>query len=392
MKHNFFDKNKNFNILLAGILSITIGVGVARFAFTSLLPSMLDGFLTLHNAGLYASVNFAGYLTGALFTMFLKDINTKVKYFRIGIFLSIVTTLILATTTNETLWFVSRLLAGFGSGMVLIIGGALVMVKINYENKTKAMGIHFSGIGIAIVLCELLSQYVLTKAVWSDAWMVLTLYACVVSFYAVYILSFDKEIKREAPKHTFSLDVFSPYVILLTLAYFTAGVGFVVQGTFLPDIINSLDGLEGYGSLGWLVVGVAGIPSAIIWMRLAHNYGSVNIIIVAMLFHIIGILIPAFSNNIYLNLLSGALYGSTFIALVSLFMTLGGQIAAKNPVVLMGTFTASYGIGQVFAPLYSVKLIELYGNYNTTLYLTASIVLLGVFFLFIAKKIEKNAT
>lgn len=388
MKINLLDKNKNFNILLAGILSITIGVGVARFAFTSLLPSMLDGFLTLQYAGLYASVNFAGYLTGALFTMFIKDINTKVKYFRLGIVLSILTTLILATTTNETMWFLSRIIAGFGSGMVLIIGGALVMVKINYENKTKAMGIHFAGIGTAIVLCELVSQYVLTKGVWSDAWMVLALYAFIVSFYAIYILSFDKEMKKDAPKHKLSLDIFSPYVVLLTLAYFTAGVGFVVQGTFLPDIINSLDGLDGYGSLGWLVVGVAGIPSAIIWMRLAHNHGSINIIIFAMLLHIVGILIPAFTNNIYLNLFSGALYGSTFIALVALFMTLGGQIAPKNPVVLMGAFTASYGIGQVFAPLYSVKLIHIFGNYDTTLYLTALIVFVGVVFLLFAKRLE----
>ncbi|MGK0256347.1 MAG: putative MFS family arabinose efflux permease [Arcobacteraceae bacterium] len=385
---NILDKNKNFNILLAGILAITIGVGVARFAFTSLLPPMLDDFLTLTNAGLFASFNFAGYLIGAIFTIFIKDINTKVKYFRIGIFLSIVTTLVLATTTNEILWFISRLIAGFGSGMVLIVGGALVMVKLNYENKTKAMGIHFSGIGIAIVLCELISQYVLKVGTWSNAWMVLTIYAFIASFYVVYILSFDKKLKKDAVKHKLSFSIFSPYVIFLIVAYFTAGVGFVVQGTFLPDIINSLEGLDGYGSLGWLVVGLAGIPSSIIWMRLAHNHGSINIIILAMILQVVGILIPAFSNDIYLNLLSGALYGSTFIALVALFMTLGGQIAPKNPVVLMGAMTTFYGIGQVFAPLYSVKLIAMYGNYDTTLYVTATVVSIGILFLVYAKKIE----
>ena len=388
MNINIFDRNKNFNILLAGILSITIGVGVARFAFTSLLPSMLNDFLTLTNAGIYASINFFGYLVGAIFTMFLKDINTKVKYFRLGIILSIFTTLILATTTNELLWFISRTIAGFGSGMVLIIAGSLVMEKITYKNKTKAMGIHFAGIGTAITLCELISQYVLKNYSWTDAWMVLTLYAFIASIYVVYILSFDKELKKNAPKHRISRALFTPYVILLILAYFTQGVGFVVQGTFLPDIINSLEGLEGYGSLGWLIVGVVGIPSAIIWMRLAHKYGSVNIIILAMILQVIGILIPTISNNIYLNLLSCGLYGSTFIALVALFMTLGGQISEKNPVILMGTFTVFYGIGQVLAPLYSVKLIHIYGNYDTTLYLTAFIVFTGVLFLLLTKRVK----
>ncbi|MDA3909554.1 MAG: YbfB/YjiJ family MFS transporter [Sulfurimonas sp.] len=388
MKINLLDRNNNAAILLAGILAIFVGVGVARFAFTSLLPSMLDDFLTITDAGVLASLNFAGYLSGAIFTIFMKDINTKVRYFRLGLILSVLTTLVLATTTNETMWLASRVVAGFGSAMLLIVGGALVMVKLNYEDKTKAMGIHFTGIGIAIVASELISQYVLKSGNWADAWLTLSLFAFVVSFYSMYILSFDKILKQGAVKHKLSKSIFSTYVILLILAYFTEGVGFVVQGTFLPDIINSLKGLDGYGSLGWLVVGIAGIPSSIIWMRLAHNYGSVNIIIVAMALQMVGILIPTFSTNMYLNLLSGALYGSTFIGLVALFMHLGGKLAGKNPIVLMGSMTTAYGIGQVGAPLYSVALIEYFGNYNSTLYVTAAVVFTGILFLVYAKKIS----
>jgi len=392
MNINLLDRNNNAAILLAGILAIFIGVGVARFAFTSLLPSMLDDYLTITEAGVLASFNFAGYLSGAIFTIFMKDINIKVKYFRIGLILSVVSTLVLATTTNETMWLASRVVAGFGSAMLLIVGGALVMVKLNYEDKTKAMGIHFSGIGIAIVASELISQYVLKNGNWADAWLTLSLFAFVVSFYSMYILSFDKVLKQDAVKHKLSKSIFSTYVILLILAYFTEGVGFVVQGTFLPDIINSLEGLDGYGSAGWLIVGIAGIPSSIVWMWLAHKYGSVNIIIAAMALQLVGILIPTFSTNMYLNLLSGALYGSTFIGLVALFMHLGGKLAGKNPVVLMGSMTAAYGIGQVGAPLYSVALIEYFGNYNSTLYVTAAIVFIGIIFLLYAKKIEPSHT
>lgn len=387
MLHSLLDKNNNTAILLAGILAIIVGIGVARFAFTSLLPFMLEDFLTLTYVGILASFNFAGYLAGAVFSIFIKDINTKVKYFRIGMVLSIVTTFILATTTNETLWLVSRVIAGFGSAMVLIVGGAIVMVKLNFENKTKAMGIHFSGIGFSIVVSELISQYILKNGTWSDAWFALSVFAFVVTFYSLYILSFDKGIKKEAVKHTLSKSIFSSYVILLILAYFTEGVGFVVQATFLPDIINTLDGLEGYGNLGWLIVGIAGIPSSILWMRWADRYGSVNVIIIAMGLQIVGILIPTFSTNMGLNLLSGALYGSTFIGLVALFLNLGGQLAEKNPVVLMGAMTAAYGIGQVGAPLYSVALINHFGNYNVTLYVTACIVFIGIVFLLYAKRI-----
>ena len=387
--NTLFDKNANAAILLAGILAIIVGIGAARFAFTSLLPFMLEDFLTLSQAGVMASLNFSGYLAGAIFSIFIKDINAKVKYFRLGMFLSVVTTLMLALSVNETLWFVSRVIAGFGSAMVLIVGGAIVMVKLNFESKTKAMGIHFSGIGFSIVVSELISQYVLSEYSWSEAWLALALFSSVVSIYSIYILSFDKELKKESIKHTLSKSIFSPYVILLIAAYFTEGVGFVVQGTFLPDIINSLEGLKGFGNLSWLIVGLAGIPSSILWMRWAHEYGSVNVIIVAMLLQIVGILIPTLSGGIVLNLLSGALYGSTFIGLVALFLNLGGQLAGKNPVVLMGSMTAAYGIGQVAAPLYSVALIEHFGNYNAALYVTAFIVLVGVVLLLYAKRVER---
>ncbi len=388
MKKTLLDKNNNTAILLAGILAIVVGIGVARFAFTSLLPYMLEDFLSLSYAGVLASLNFAGYLAGAIFSIFIKDINTKVKYFRLGMILSILTTFVLAFSTNETIWLVSRVIAGFGSAMVLIVGGAIVMVKLNFESKTKAMGIHFSGIGFSIVISELISQIILKNSTWHEAWLALSVFAFIVTFYSLYILSFDKEIKKESLKHPLSKSIFSTYVILLILAYFTEGVGFVVQGTFLPDIINSLEGLEGYGNLGWLIVGIAGIPSSILWMRWAHSYGSVNVIIIAMALQIIGILIPVFSTNVILNLLSGALYGSTFIGLVALFLNLGGQLAGKNPVVLMGAMTAAYGIGQVGAPLYSVALIDYFDNYNPALCVTACIVFVGILLLIYAKRVE----
>ncbi len=358
---------------------------MARFAFTSLLPSMLEDYLSVTQAGILASLNFVGYLSGSLFSVSLQNIQKKVFYFRIGIVLSICTSIILGTTHNEILWIISRILAGFGSAMILLVGASLVMLKLNLQHKTKAMGIHFSGIGFAIVISELVSQIVLEKHSWSEAWLVLAFIAFIFAFYIIHILSFDKVLHKETLYQKSTKSVFSVYVVLLILAYLTEGVGFVVQGTFLPEIVNSLEGLEGKGNLAWLIVGLAGIPSSILWMRLAHRFNSVDIIIFALLLQVIGILLPTLSTNIYINLLSAALYGSTFIGLVALFMNLGGQISKHNPVILMGSMTAAYSIGQIGAPLYSVALIAEFGNFNTSLYLTAFIVFIGVLLMFLTK-------
>ena len=389
---NLLDKNSNFNILLAGIISLFIGVGVARFSFTSLLPSMLStDALSLTFAGVLASMNYAGYLAGSIFAIFIKDINTKIKYFRLGVILCVLSTVVMGITTNEVFWLLGRVIAGFGSAMLLVVGAAIVMTKLNFEDKTKAMGIYFSGIGIALVSSDIISRYVLSFSSWENSWIVLTFCALFLAFYPLYILSFDKEISQKNEKHPFNKALFSPFVLVLIVAYFTEGVGFVIQGTFLPTILKSIEGLETVASLSWLLVGLAGIQSSLIWMRLAHKYGSINIIIIAMSLQIIGILIPTLTTNMYLNLFCGVLYGGTFVGLVALFMNLGGKLAGKNPVMLMGALTTAYGIGQVTAPLYAVSLTQLTGNYNYALYLTALIVLFGVCILLIAKKVSANS-
>lgn len=386
---NLLDKNKNFNILLAGIIGLFIGVGVARFSYTSLLPSMLeDNTISLTFSGVLASLNYVGYLSGSIFAIFIKDINTKVKYFRLGIILCILTTVIMGISTNEILWLLGRIIAGFGAAMALVVGAAIVMTKLDFEDKTKAMGIYFSGIGIALALSDIISRYVLYISSWQTSWLVLTLSGALVAFYPLYILSFDKTISQNNEKHPLNKALFSPFVVILIAAYFTEGVGFVIQGTFLPTILKSIPGLESVAGLSWLLVGLAGIPAAIIWMKLAHKYGSVNIIIIAMSIQIIGILIPTMTTNMYLNLFCGVLYGGTFTGLVALFMNLGGKLAGKNPVMLMGALTTAYGIGQVSAPLYAVSLTEWTGNYDYALYVTAVIVFLGVIMLLGAKKFK----
>jgi predicted MFS family arabinose efflux permease len=391
MINRLMDREDHISIIIAGMFAVIIGLGVARFAFTSLLPSMLSDYLTITFAGILASLNFAGYLSGSILSIFIKDINQKVLLFRGGIILAIFSTIVLAYSTNDTVWVIARVIAGFAGAMAFVVGSAIVMMKLKMQSKTKAMGIHFSGIGFSILTTDLISRYVLSSnGTWQDSWVVLTFFAAVLSLYSMYILSFDKKVNQNIVKHKFDTKIFTPFVIILIMAYFAEGVGFVVQATFLPDIINNLPGLEGYGNLTWTLVGLAGIPSCIIWMRLAHKYGSVNIIIIALFLQMIGILIPTFTNNLYLNFLSGIFYGGTFVGLVALFMNLGGQLAKHNPVVLMGALTTSYGIGQVIAPLYSVYFIDLYGNYDYALYLTAFIVLGGILLLLFAKRFQTD--
>jgi len=386
-----WQRSANSAILLAGIFALIVGVGVARFVFTSLLPPMLEDSLSISFAGILASINYFGYLSGSIFSVFLKNIHTKVRFFRLGLALCVVSSALLGLTDNNIVWLLSRLVAGFGAAMALVVGSSIVMLKLKSINKTKAMGIHFSGLGFSIVVSDLIVRVAFYYGLsWQDAWLILAFAGAILSCYSGYILTFDKQPDQKVVHYGFERSLFTPMVVILIIAYFTEGVGMVVQATFLPDIINSLDGLAGYGGYVWLAVGLAGIPSCIIWMRLADKYDSLTMMMVAMALQIVGILIPIFSANIFMNLLSGMLFGATFIGLVALFMNFAGQQSIKNPVLIMGAITSAYGVGQIVAPLYCVAFINYYENYNAALLLTAVIVACGIALLAFAKKNHLN--
>src|SRR5689334_6203841 len=54
-------------IALAGLVALAVAMGIGRFAFTPLLPMMLnDGVVDLPTASWLASANYFGYMLGAI--------------------------------------------------------------------------------------------------------------------------------------------------------------------------------------------------------------------------------------------------------------------------------------------------------------------------------------
>src|SRR3954471_5860918 len=54
-------------VAIAGILSLAVAMGIGRFAFTPMLPLMIQGGeLDVAGGGWIAAANYAGYLAGAL--------------------------------------------------------------------------------------------------------------------------------------------------------------------------------------------------------------------------------------------------------------------------------------------------------------------------------------
>ena len=81
-------------VLFAGIFSLILVMGIARFAYTPLLPVMHEqAGLGLAHAGLLAAINYTGYLCGAFLASLINDVVVKDRLYRIGMVIAVVSTI-----------------------------------------------------------------------------------------------------------------------------------------------------------------------------------------------------------------------------------------------------------------------------------------------------------
>ena len=169
-----------FKVLSAGIFSLILALGVARFAYTPLLPLMQhQAGLGVAAAGWLAAINYAGYLSGALIASRISSLVLKDRLYRAGMVLAVVSTLVMGLSTHVLVWAVSRYVAGLSSAAAMLLGTGLIMNWLIRHNLRSEMGIHFSGIGLGIAGCAGAVMLFTPGLDWREQWFALTALGCV---------------------------------------------------------------------------------------------------------------------------------------------------------------------------------------------------------------------
>jgi predicted MFS family arabinose efflux permease len=379
---------ERMKVLTGGILSLVLLLGIARFAYTPMLPVMQDqADLGISEAGWLASINYIGYLCGAIIASRIKDLMVKDRLYRIGLVVALLTTVLMALTNNVWLWAISRFFAGLSSAAGLLLGSGLILNWLMRNGHRSELGIHFAGIGLGIAFCsaavELMNQYM----DWSQMWYALAIIGAVIMIPAWRWLpapdSFNAtKLEDNPPSKTF--------LRLFMIAYFCAGVGYVVSATFIVAIVDQLPGLEGKGSLSFIILGLAAAPACIFWDLIARKVGYLNALIAASIIQIIGIMLPLIEPSLTFTLAGAALFGGTFIGIVSLVLTMAGRYYPSHPATMMGKMTISYGFAQIIAPAVTGVLAEYSGNYSDGLYLAGTMMLICTVLLLKIKHVERR--
>lgn len=387
------DARRRLTVLAGGIASLLLAVGVARFSYTPLLPLMQEqAGLGVLAAGVLAAVNYSGYLAGALVAALVRDLGLKYRLFRLGMVVSVLSTVAMALTTNDVLWALSRFFAGLGSAAGMLLGTGLILHWLIRHDHRSELGIHFAGIGVGIAGCAVLVELLSPALDWRGQWYAFT---AVGTLLLVPALRWVPPPERGDHTRSGVAMVDRPpspvFVRMFVAAYFCAGLAYVIGATFIVTIVDNLPGLDGRGNLAFFVIGLGAAPASIVWDLVARHVGDLHALAAASVLQIVGILLPVVVGGLGWTLLGALLFGGTFVGMVSLVLTMAGRFYPTRPARMMGTMTLSYGVAQIVGPTVTGALATRFDGYAVGLYIAAGGLLLGALLLVALTRVERRA-
>ena len=377
-------------VVIAGICALVLTVGVARFAYTPLLPVMRDqAGLSVVAGGWLATINYAGYVSGALVAATVSRLEYKFRLYRLGLVLALLSTAGMGVTHSLIGWAILRYIGGLASVTGLLLASGLVLNWLIRHGQRPLLGVHFAGMGLGIVLSGVAVQMMAGRLAWDREWLMLAAVG-VVFFVPAWFWMPSPAVGRAQPVGDGAVPTDRTWLITMIAAYFCAGIGYVISATFIVEIVRNLPLMVGKGNLVWVIVGLAALPSSFLWDRVQQAWGVMPALIIAYVVEIISILLPALFGGVAANMLAAVLFGGTFVGIVSLTLSLIGRRFPANPAKAMARLTLSYGVAQILAPAMAGAIAAHSGSYRGALFIAAIAMLGGVILLFVARSLQRS--
>lgn len=376
-------------VVFVGTLTIFACLGLARFAFGMLLPSMREALmLSYDEMGFLGTGNFAGYLVAVAMAPFLLRRFSPRQLITAGLLLIAAGMSGIAAGKSYPLILLLYTAVGFGSGFANIPVMVLVSYWFRQEKRGRAAGLIVIGSGFAIVFSGFVIPALNNRFGpdgWRISWVLLALIVFVVAMVAALLIRNDPAEKGLAPvgmsqeldyDPSESRGSYSPLRILthLGILYFVFGATYVIYGTFIvTTMVEEYAYAEASAGQFWSWVGFFSLFSGTVFGLLSDKVGRKRGLMTVFGVQTLAYLLAGSHLGTLAMFGSVVLYGVAVFAIPAIMAAAVGDYLGKaRAAAAFSIITFCFAIGQTLGPAVAGMVAESTGTFTGS-YLVSAI-------------------
>lgn len=261
--------------IFAGLCASLVSIGLARFAYTPLIPSLIQAhWFSASDVVYLGAANLVGYLIGALIGHPLARRTSNKTALRL-MMLAVTLAFFACGFPLSMSWFFGwRLLSGIAGGAIMVLVAGTVLPHVPATRRGLASGAIFLGIGLGIAGSGTLVPPLLSLGL-QQTWFGLGVLALVLTAASWFGWPTAAHLVAAAPSDTSSPAPADPSVYLLFAQYAFMATGLVPAMVFLVDYVaRGLNAGAHVGALIWVMYGLGAIVGPVSYGFLADQLGA----------------------------------------------------------------------------------------------------------------------
>lgn len=367
-------------IVAVGSLVLFSCFGLARYAYTMLLPGMQAGLhLSYDRMGFIGTGNFSGYLLSVVLApLVMRRLHPRATI-SAGLLLLSCCMLAIGTCNTFAAALGLYLLVGAGGGFANIPMMALVTYWFRSEQRGKAAGLVIGGNGAGIILAGFLVP-LLNRLYgadgWRSGWWVLgSLCLAATGVAALLLRNHPRELGLEpvgrplppAAEQLVSREQRGDGIILLRLGllYLLFGATFMVYGTFIvTTMVQEYAFSEARAGLYWSWVGFFSIFSGVGFGTLSDRIGRKWGLAAVFAVQTVAYLLAGLKLGTTPLLISIVLYGLAVFAIPAIMAAaIGDYLGLSRAASAFATVTLFFAGGQAAGPALAGLIAKTSGSF-----------------------------
>ncbi|PLY00547.1 MAG: MFS transporter [Desulfuromonas sp.] len=382
-------------IAFCGFLTLFSCLGLARFAYGMLLPSMRAGLdLAYSQMGFISTGNFSGYLLSvALAPLAIRKFRPR-STIVFGLLLIAFCMFGISRADAFTSVLVLYTLIGVGSGFANIPAMVLVAHWFRRQRRGRAAGAMIMGNGSAIVFAgyavPLLSE-LQGGAGWRSGWLMIGMISLLIAVIVGFLLRNDpadlglEPVGQVEPINEQELtEGRAPsggkIVTWLGLIYLVFGATYVIYGTFIvTTMVDEYSFSEARAGFYWSWVGLFSIFSGIGFGTLSDHIGRKKGLATVYVIQTIAYVLVGSGIGSAALVVSIVLYGLSAFAIPTIMAAaVGDYLPISQAAAAFSAITFFFAVGQTVGPAVAGILAESSGTFSISYQLSAALTALAV--------------